>query len=102
MEIVDHPLSVPLFVVGRARVCVGHAESEGSVEQDRELPSGRGHGLGFADAGGEARAVCVRPMFTAAIRNSAAARLADRLAARDPTCLLLEAIEPVPHVTRVE
>jgi hypothetical protein len=54
MEAVDHALSVPFFIGGSAGVCVRQAEAERTIEENRQFPSGGGHGLGFARAGSEA------------------------------------------------
>jgi hypothetical protein len=53
MEVLDHPLPVPLFVVRGAGVDVGHAEPECLVEQDRELARRGGDRLRLPGPGSE-------------------------------------------------
>jgi transposase InsO family protein len=53
-KVVKHALSVGLFIVRGAGVGVRHTKPEGVVEEDRELPSGSGDGLGLAGSRREA------------------------------------------------
>src|SRR5262245_1900421 len=53
-KVVEHALPVTGFIVRGAGVSVGHAEPEGVVEENRELPRGGRHGFGLACSGREA------------------------------------------------
>jgi len=45
MQVLDHPVPVALFIEGHAGVDIRHAEPEGVVEENRELPRGGRHGF---------------------------------------------------------
>src|SRR6266498_685841 len=69
-------------VLVSAGVAIDEVALQDPVDEDGELPCRGGNRLRLADAGGEppverAEAVCVRPRLIAAMRNIAAARLAD-------------------------